>query len=75
MADIITYAETTISNYNGFFVDLMRLSERIDIEALRQNGFKAANPQIAYVVDMAKAEALDCLGEEKAATKLAERYL
>ena len=75
MADIITDTETTVSNFNGFFVDLMHLSERIDLDALRQNGIKEANPQIAYLVDMAKAEALDCLGDEQAAVKLAERYL
>ena len=30
---------------------------------------------MAYMVDMAKAEALDCLGEEISAVKIAERYL
>ncbi len=31
--------------------------------------------QIAYLVDMAKAEALDNLGEKQVAIELAERYL
>jgi hypothetical protein len=75
MADIITSAETTVNNFNAFFVDLMQLSQRIDLDVLRQNGVKEANPQIAYLVDMAKAEALDCLGDEQAAVKLAEPYL
>lgn len=30
---------------------------------------------LAYVVDIAKAEALDCLGDQPAVIKLAERYL
>ena len=75
MDDIITSAETTVSNFNEFFAELMELSERIDIEALRQNGINEANPQIAYLVDMAKAHALDAMGEEDAATQIVERYL
>jgi hypothetical protein len=75
MADIIAGAETMVNNFNGFFDDIMHLSERIDMDTLRQNGFKESNPQIAYLVDMAKAEALDCLGDEQAAVKLVERYL
>ena len=75
MDDIITSAETTVNNFNEFFVELMKLSERIDIEALRQNGINEANPQIAYLVDMAKAHALDAMGEEDAATQIVERYL
>ena len=75
MDDIITSAETTVSNFNEFFAELMELSERIDIEALRQNGINEANPQIAYLVDMAKAHALDAMGEEDAATQIVDRYL
>jgi hypothetical protein len=75
LLDIITDEETTVNNFNEFFVDLMHISERIDLDALRQNGIKEAKPQIAYLVDMAKAEALSCLGDNEAAVKLAERYL
>ena len=53
----------------------MHITDCIDLEALRKNGINEANPQIAYLADMAKAEALDCLGDKQAAVKLAERYL
>ena len=54
-------AETTVGNFNEFFAELMKLSERIDIEALQRNGINEANPQIEYFVDMAKAHALDAM--------------
>jgi hypothetical protein len=53
----------------------MKLSERIDIEVLRQNGINEANPQIVLMIDMAKAHALDAMGEEEAATQIVERYI
>ncbi len=69
LAEIITIAEGVVDNFNEFFAESMHLCEKIDLEALRQNATKEANRMIAYIVDMAKAEALDCLGDEKAAVK------
>ena len=34
-----------------------------------------AGPQIVLIIDMAKAHALDAMGEEDAATQIVERYL
>jgi len=36
---------------------------------------KAVAQQISDLVDMAKAEALDAMGEDRAALELADRYL
>ena len=71
LSDIITEAETTVNNFNGSFPEVIELYKTIDLEVLRQNANKEANQLIAYIVDMAKAEALDCLGDEQAAVKQA----
>lgn len=47
----------------------------IDLEAMRKGSGKDAAHRIDYLVDMAKAEALDRLGEQRAAIDLAVRHL
>jgi hypothetical protein len=46
--------------------------EQVPIDELRPD---PANPQIALIIDMAKAHALDAMGEEDAATQIVKRYL
>jgi len=46
----------------------------VDLEALRQGAGKDEQ-QVSYLVDMAKAEALDALGEDRAAAEIVERHL
>ena len=46
-----------------------------DLEALRKDSGNAAAAKIAFLVDMAKAEAMDDLGRPAEARELAERYL
>ena len=53
----------------------MELYKPLDFAAIRDNADRETSRVMAYIVDMAKCEALDCMGEEEAATKLAERYL
>ena len=53
----------------------MGLGAKIDLEVSRQNASREANQLITYIVDMAKAEALDCLGEREEGVRLVERYL
>ncbi len=72
---IIDYSEKIVDDFNDFFVDTMQLSERIDLEALHRAASEQAKQLMAYIVDMAKAEALDCLGDREAGIKLAEKYL
>ena len=47
----------------------------IDLEQVRKSAGKKTTEQTAYLVDIAKAEALDALGEREAGIRLAERYL
>jgi len=46
----------------------------IDLAGLIENVQVAAQAQVAYLVDMAKAEALDLLGETRQAFKLVDRH-
>ncbi|MFC2060455.1 hypothetical protein ACFLTZ_05135 [Chloroflexota bacterium] len=52
-----------------------RMTQALDWRYLRRSTGMRITQQIAYLVDMAKAEALDQLGEQQAAIKLAERYV
>ena len=47
----------------------------MDLEAFRQGDGKSVTQQISDLVNMAKAQALDTVGEERAATELVARYL
>jgi hypothetical protein len=49
--------------------------DTIDMEAFRHGAGNAAVQQTSYLVDMAKAEALDAMGETQASLELAEQYL
>jgi hypothetical protein len=42
---------------------------------LRQDAVKVAVERVSYLVDMAKAEALDAMGENRAATELVAHNL
>jgi hypothetical protein len=75
LADITTEAETTVSNFNNGFPDPKEPFSPIDLETLRQNAGKQTGQIIAYIVDMAKVEALDCMGDEKTARELAQQYI
>ncbi|MBC8275789.1 MAG: hypothetical protein H8E40_12585 [Chloroflexi bacterium] len=48
---------------------------RMVLGKLQRGSGTGTAQQTAYLVDMAKAEALDHLGEKQAAIKLAERYV
>ena len=75
LGEIITDTEELASIFNEVFTDLFQLSERIDLEAIRQSARQRAKARMAYIVDMAKAEALDSLGESGEGVKLVERYV
>jgi hypothetical protein len=75
LAALIVEAETTVKNFNDMFVDGMGLYQPLEFETLHENANQQVNRVMAYVGDMAKAEVLDCLGDEQAAVKIAERYL
>ena len=45
------------------------------MEVLRTVADKTVTGRVSYLVDMAKAEALDALGENRAAVELIERHI
>ena len=47
----------------------------MNVELIKQGANKVAVERISCIVDMAKAEALDAMGEHQAATELVERHL
>ena len=47
----------------------------IDLAGLMESAQEAAKEQVAYLVDMAKAEALDLLGETRQVLELVDRYV
>jgi hypothetical protein len=75
LAVIIADIEKTVVNFNESVADKIEACQKIDLESWRQNAGKVSHELVAYIVDMAKVEALDCLEESDAARDLAERYL
>ena len=47
----------------------------IDLAGLIESVQGAAKEQVAYMVDMAKADALDVIGESRQAWELVDRYV
>ena len=47
----------------------------IDLAGLIENAQSAAREHVAYIVDMAKADALDLLGETRQAFELMDRHV
>ena len=73
LADLINHAEELMTSFNDQVIK--KSEDKISIEALRQDAVKVAVERVSYIVDMAKAEALDALGEHQATTELVEQYL
>ncbi len=73
LAELIKYTEELVATFNDEVAG--KSEDTMDLEAFRQDAGKAAMQQIAYLVDMARAEALDAMGEDRAATEMVERHL
>jgi hypothetical protein len=73
LADLTKHTEELITSFNDQVIK--KSEDKIDIQVLRQSAGKIAVERISYIVDMAKAEALDALGENRAAVELIERHL
>ena len=73
LADLTKYTEELITKFNDRVAKLPE--DKLDPEVLRTVADKTVTGRISYVVDMAKAEALDALGENRAALELVVRYL
>jgi len=88
--ELLVLVEKTVGIFNeSLVVDLERLERlvvdtenrqeesplTIDLVALVDNVQGAAREQVAYLVDMAKADALDILGETRQALELVDRHV
>ena len=75
LAHVIDGTEKLAGSFNDMFANGTEQRGRMDLETIRRGSGTGTAQQTAYLVDMAKAEALDHLGEKQAAIKLAERYV
>jgi hypothetical protein len=73
LADLIQHTEELITSFNDQVIK--KSEDKINIEDLRQDADKIAVDRVSYLVDLSKAEALDAVGENRAAIKLVERCL
>jgi hypothetical protein len=73
LTDPTKHTEELITSFNDQVIK--KSEDKINIEALRQDAVKVAVERVSYLVDMAKAEALDAMGENRAATELVAHNL
>ena len=74
LADLIKYTEELlVAPFNDGVAAISE--DKLDLEAIRQGVGNAVMQQISNLVNMAKADALDAVGEHQAATELVERYI
>ena len=72
-ADLTKYTEDLIIEFNSRIAK--QPEDKLDLEVLRTSADTTVTARVSYLVDMAKAEALDTLGENRAAVELIERHL
>jgi hypothetical protein len=75
VADFIRTSEDLVRMFNDSCTEAMRRDCLMDLDEVRKGSDKKATEQTACLVDMAKADTLDALGEYKAARELAMRHL
>jgi len=73
LIDLTKHTEELITSFNDQVIK--KSEDKINIEILHQGAGKIASERISYIADMAKAEALDAMGENRAAVELIERHL
>ena len=61
--------------FNDLCTEKTERQYRIDLEKLRRDIGKKTKEETACIVDQAKAEALDAMGEYRAAREIAAKYL
>ena len=73
--EIIADYQENVQSFNDSIANGIKSCEPLDLADIRHISSQRVNQQFSSLVDHAKCEALDCLGEEEAATKIAEHYL
>ena len=71
--DLTKHTEDLITSFNDQVGK--KTEDKMNVELIKQGADKVAVERISYIVDMAKAEALDAMGENRAAVELIERHL
>ncbi|MFC1981998.1 hypothetical protein ACFLUN_00785 [Chloroflexota bacterium] len=75
LTDIVKNTEEMVGMLNDTFHNKSGKDSLIDLEELHKVATREAAEQISYLVDLAKAETLQLLGERQAAAELAARHL
>jgi hypothetical protein len=73
IVDLEKHTEELITEFNDRVAK--QPEDKLDLEVLRTVAERTVTGRVSYLVDMAKAEALDALGENRAAVELTERHL
>ena len=73
LANLTKHTEELVNTFNDQVIK--KSEDKINIEVLRQDTDKITAERVSYLVDMSKAEALDAMGENRAAVELVERHL
>jgi predicted metal-dependent hydrolase len=73
LIDLTKHTEELVTLFNDQVIK--KSEDKINIEALHQGAGKIVAERVSYLVDMAKAEALDAVGENRAAVELIQRHL
>lgn len=74
LADLTTEASEIVMRFNDL-ANGEREQYQVDLDIIRKSAGLEANEQVTLLVDMAKSEALDALGEYRGARNIAEKYL
>ncbi len=73
LTDLTKYAEELIAEFNGRIAK--EAEDKMNIELIKQAADKVDAERVSYLVDLSKAEALDAMGDNRAAVDLVERHL
>ncbi len=73
LADLTKYTEDLVTEFNDRVAKEPK--DKIIVETVRRGADKLVTGRVSYLVDLSKAEALDALGENRAAVELVERHL
>jgi hypothetical protein len=73
LADLIKYAEDQAVEFNHEFAE--KAEYQLDTESIKREAGKKAPCEVVNFIDFAKADALDELGEERAATEIMEKHI
>ena len=60
LADLIQHTEELITSFNDQVIK--KSEDKINVELIKQGADKVVAERISYIVDLAKAEALDAMG-------------